>query len=114
ELIADPDAERVRYLDVVLDREFWHSGDERHVLIPVGLAHVDEEEDQIIVDRIDRVNLLESPVYTGEGITRDYEHGLIEKLVPDSERRREEDFYSSEYFSTERFYGPRRTRVRVR
>lgn len=115
ELIADPRAERVRYMDVVLDREFWKSDDERHVLIPIGAAHVDEEDDKVIVDKVDREKLLASPHYKGEAITRDFEHGLIDKIAPGTKKlASDEEFYSSEYFSTDRFYGPRRTRERIR
>lgn len=115
ELIADPRAGRVRYLDVVLDKEFWKSDDERHVLIPIGMAHVDQDHDKVIVDKVDRESLLSSPDYRGEAITRDYEHGVIDKLSPGSKKSTaDQEFYSSEHFNSDRFYGPRRTRVNVR
>ena len=113
DLIADPKAGQVRYLDVVLDEEFSNAESDRHILVPVGLARVHEDHDDVMLHEITRETLLSCPVYTGPGVTLDYEHRLISKLVPEpgNVARNPSEFYNYEHFNADSFYGPRRANV---
>lgn len=49
-LIVDTDAMKVRYLDVALDRDALRLNENRHVLIPIGGARLDERKDDVLLD----------------------------------------------------------------
>src|SRR5688572_24172684 len=66
DLLVDTAAMRVRYLDVELDRDLLAKapaipgmaptgtmGAQRHVLVPIGTARLDEDHDRIYVDSLD-------------------------------------------------------------
>lgn len=49
DLIVDTDAMQVRYLDVELDRKTLELSEDRHVLVPIGNARLDDEHDDILL-----------------------------------------------------------------
>ncbi len=56
-LIVDTDAMRVRYLDVALDREGLRLDEERHVLIPLSKARLDDDRDEVLLGGMDTAAL---------------------------------------------------------
>ncbi len=46
-LVADTAAMEVRYLDVELDRKAMGLKEDRHVLVPIGTARLDDSEDEV-------------------------------------------------------------------
>ena len=54
QLLVDPQAMKVRYLDVDVDDGLLadSNNEDRHVLIPIGYARLEEAEDQIRVDSL--------------------------------------------------------------
>lgn len=109
ELIVDPDAMKVRYLDIEVDEGIEGVTEEHHLLVPIGVASLDEKDDKVFIRTIQTVSLLKTPPYKGGLITREYEDELrqlyfAEKYKPTAER----DYYSSEYYNEDYFYGPRR------
>lgn len=108
ELIVDPDQEKVRYLDVVAKGQHA-SGNEEHLLIPVGVARIDDDDKRVIVRDINSEFLNSYPAHRGDNITRDHEHQIIERFNrPDSSSRQAgaqgNDFYSHEVYDEDRFY----------
>lgn len=107
ELIVDPDKKKVRYLDVITISDLSKEGGERHLIIPIGTAVLDQNEDKVIVRGIDKDALMAFPEYSGGSITRDYEYDVVEKLRgerpvnPDS-------LYGHEHYNEDVFYNPRR------
>lgn len=83
DLILNPELRRVRYLEVNLEPEILANKEKRHILIPVGKASIDRDDDIVIVDTLDTDRVRFYPVYGGEPITRDYEHSLREALHED-------------------------------
>lgn len=75
-LLIDSTAMKVRYLDVDIDDDVLDGGDERHILIPIGYARLDEDDDQVFVDSLDRNSLGSIPAYTHEPLTEEYETSL--------------------------------------
>lgn len=63
DLVVDTAAMRVRYLDVTLDERAGGSGD-RHVLIPIGGARLDDADDAVRLDYLDAAQLSAFPSYT--------------------------------------------------
>jgi hypothetical protein len=127
DLLVDTAAMRVRYLDVDLDRNLFehvgqaigepavgaqHSG---HVLVPIGSAQLDEKDDRVLIDLLHTL-VGGLPSYDHGPVTRDYESTVRQRLdrdyVPDPNRdpNRDRDFYNSDLYNDERFYGPRRRR----
>ncbi len=113
ELIVDLSARKVRYLDIDLDQSFFNDmGDsDRHVLVPIGLARLDEDNDNVIVRDIERQTFSSVPAYAREPITRDYERQVhsayaATPIGTTTPTREEEDFYAHQNFDVNRFCGP--------
>ena len=108
-LIADLSALKVRYLDVELDDKF-SGAKNRHVLIPIGAARLDDDNDQVLLSGMSRDALVGLPAYTGTSpITRDYENSLRERMTgaPIPTPRAGRDYYEHEHFDENRFFGKR-------
>ena len=72
ELIVDIDAMKARYLDVKLDREAVGLPEDRHVLVPVGTARLDDDHDDVII-RESAVDLRDAPPYDARALSPEYE-----------------------------------------
>lgn len=81
QLLVDTEAMKVRYLDVDLDGELLggRAGD-RHVLIPIGYARLDEESDRVIVDHLASAEVAALPEYNQGPVTRDFESSLRQRF----------------------------------
>ena len=115
ELIVDTEAMKVRYLDVNVDNSITNEKESRHVLIPIGVATIDQKDDKVVIPTLDRSMVMKCPSYTGQAVTRDYEHTLLTTLSPDytigSNSR--SDFYNQESFDDAKFYGERKKRKSI-
>lgn len=119
ELIVDPTAMKVRYLDVDLDEEFVKTRSdyrpeekaEYHLLVPIGTAILDEDDDEVLINTVEPDVLLTYPVYNGDIITRDYENALRRTLNPSETDYADEHYYEHDIYSENAFYGPRRVRA---
>lgn len=111
ELIVDQDAMKVRYLDIDLNDDFLESGRDRHLLLPIGVAEIDEKDDLVFIPGIDRAMVSKIPAFDGNHLTRDYETTLINVLSEDnvtSTGGENENFYDREQFNDNNFYRSRR------
>ena len=122
DLLVDTAAMKVRYLDVDLDHDLLSAvreatdeatghGDRDHVLIPIGTAQLDIKDDREVVDLLHTL-VGSLPAYEHGPLTRDYETSLRQRFDRDyrHEPARDRDFYNSDLYNDERFYGPRRRR----
>lgn len=108
-LIADLNALKVRYLDVELDDDFAGTKD-RHVLIPIGAARLDDDNDNVLLQGMTRDALIGLPAFAANTpITRDYENSLRERMTgsPIPPPRSGRDYYEHEHFDENRFFGKR-------
>jgi hypothetical protein len=114
DLIVDTSAMKVRYLDIDVDNELLEGQDGRHVLIPIGLANLDSEGDEVSIPTLDRTVIANCPAYDCESVTRDYEETLLSALSPGSGQPSSasptDDFYRGDQFDADRFYNSRRER----
>jgi photosynthetic reaction center H subunit len=76
DLIVDPQAMKVRYLEVQLTDDLAPEDEERHLLVPIGMASLDDDNDRVYLGDLDRATLAQIPAYDGSPITREYEHAL--------------------------------------
>jgi uncharacterized protein (TIGR02271 family) len=137
DLIVDTVAMRTRYLDVQLDKKALHLDKDRDVLIPVGQARLDDDDDRVILASMAGTRIASLPEYTHGDIDRDYESSLLPNFdegaidatnggdsgaaIGAMSRDRstsqsgviadapEGDFYDSRHFDEDRFFGNRRT-----
>ncbi|HYW05829.1 MAG TPA: DUF2382 domain-containing protein [Longimicrobium sp.] len=75
ELLIDTGAMKVRYLDVEVENGLMTEPD-RHVLVPIGYARLDQDADRVIVDNISSADLRTMPAYDQSALTRDYESSV--------------------------------------
>lgn len=144
QLLVDTAAMKVRYLDVDVDDELVTDagGEDRHVLIPIGYARLDEGGNHVIVDQMASTELTGLPAYMHGGLTRDFETtlksrfdrpasagtaaaastpGSMPSSIPPatntttgfdsfagSGKDETRDFYASDLYDENRFYGSRR------
>jgi uncharacterized protein (TIGR02271 family) len=114
QLLVDPQAMKVRYLDVDVDDGLvaGSTNEDRHVLIPIGYARLEEAEDQIRVDSLasNQISTLlpynHDPIDTAyeANVRRSFDSGFTD--VPAGE-----DFYAHDSFDENRFFGDRRPRT---
>lgn len=104
-LIAEPNIMQVRYLEVDLDRDTFGLQEERHVLVPIGRARLDDDRDVVTLNVGSNDMLGQLPPYRGGPIERDYEVLVVTGLGGQTSGS---DFYgNSDYFDDRRFYGNR-------
>jgi len=96
----------------VVEREVGDTAGERHVLIPIGSARLDEEHDRIYLEGMESHDAVLLPPYDHRAFTREYETGLRQRFDRGDAPGADRDFYAGELYNDERFYGPRRRRRR--
>ncbi|WP_310394521.1 PRC-barrel domain-containing protein [Hymenobacter sp.] len=103
ELIVELEALKVRYLDVELDAGFRLDDAGSHILLPIGAASLDAEDDNVFVPALNAESMRVYPLYTEIQITRAYEVAMLRALgvVPDTEAGR---FYEGESYDAGAFY----------
>jgi photosynthetic reaction center H subunit len=109
ELIVQPAAMTVRYLDVELDRYRDRSASEpvpedRHVLVPVGFARLDA--DKVVLDAFSAAQLGELPAHPGD-FDRSYEDDVRTHY---GRRLTGENRYLHPMYRADIFYAPRDAR----
>ncbi|HEX7117980.1 MAG TPA: DUF2382 domain-containing protein [Longimicrobiales bacterium] len=103
QLLVDTTAMKVRYLDVDLENDLIGTDEDRHTLIPIGFARLDEDNDQIFVDNLRTSDVQRLPAWGHGPVTRDVEVEVRRAFEPGFAPEREERFYEHEHFA-----GPRR------
>ena len=102
ELIVDPEVLKVRYLDIELDTRFQIKEYENHILLPIGVASLDADGDNVFVPALNTESVLHYPPYVEIQVTRTYETAMMRALglepVPD------DDFYSTPVHDATAFY----------
>ncbi|MCC2546133.1 PRC-barrel domain-containing protein [Hymenobacter sp. BT175] len=104
ELIVEEDALKVRYLDIELDARLNVNERDRHILLPIGVAAIDEEGDNVFVPSLNMDSVLEYPPYNSVMITREYEEAMLRTLQLPLPARSTEGFYQQEHYDEQRFY----------
>lgn len=126
DLIVDTGLMKVRYIEASIDKEVLNASDDRHVLIPIGSARLDDDEDDVYLSSsiVDPRTL---PPYDRNSLSREYEVSLRERFprvggmtgatstgstsqepqLADRSRG-EDDFYRDDLYDDQRFFGQRR------
>ncbi len=121
DLVVDTGLMKVRYFEAQIDKDALNASDDRHVLIPIGSARLDDEEDDVYLSSsiVDPRTL---PAYDRKTLSREYEVSLRERfpgnsgtnpaLMPQQSladrSSNDDDFYRSELYDDATFFGTRR------
>jgi len=103
ELVVDPEALKVRYLDVELDSRFQINEYENHILLPIGVASLDADGDNVFVPALNAESVLNYPPYLEIQITRDYEEAMLRALGREPALANPQ-FYEQDSYDAGRFY----------
>lgn len=74
QLLVDTSAMKVRYLDVDLDEAELNLQGDRHILVPIGYARLNEDDDRVIIDNLRSDNVANVPEYRPGPVTPEYEN----------------------------------------
>ena len=107
ELIVDPEAMKVRYLDVELATRLNLSEHENHILLPIGAASLDDDGDNVFVPALNAESVLSYPPYAEIQIAREYEEAMLRALGKGSAHANPL-FYEQDSFDANSFYNRRR------
>jgi len=88
DLIIDPSAGKVRYLDVDLDRDALNLENDRHVLVPISGAQLDTDEEEVVLSGMSRQTLLSLPEYEGKDFGTSYDQTFRSHLSDEPESKR--------------------------
>ncbi|HEX7090043.1 MAG TPA: PRC-barrel domain-containing protein [Longimicrobiales bacterium] len=101
DLVVDTSAMKVRYLDVDVNEEALGAAElrDRHILIPIGYARLDESADQVMVDAISSRDVPALPPFEGLPLRRETEDRLHAAFTGGAaEEGRRHPRYSAESF----------------
>jgi photosynthetic reaction center H subunit len=111
DLLIDTAAMKVRYLDVEIDDDLLGSDRDRHVLVPVGYARLDRDDNRVRVESLETSDVSNLPAYRSEPITREYEDQVrsgFDREYDAGRRAESSDYYDDPLFDDRRFYDARR------
>lgn len=134
-LLVDVNREKVRYIDVDLDdsllpgdhdpfeakhkdgiHEFQDKKGDIHMIIPIGVARIERDNEVVIADGIDQTSLRNIPTYRYQEnipVESEYEQSVLSNFrrrPGDADRSRDlsdDELFDSDHFNEERFYGRR-------
>ena len=115
DLLVDTSVQRVRYLEIQVDKDLAKKARRDYFLVPIGTARLDDERDDVIVD-LSVTELADIPLYERERLSRDYERSLRSYLHGRSGAGTstgagapaDADFYTSADYDDRSFFGARR------
>jgi hypothetical protein len=100
---------KVRYLDIELDSSLRINKHERHILLPIGAAALDDDGNNVFVPAMTSESVLHYPPYVQISISRDYEEAMLRALnLPVPARDAASPFYDQPSYSEDYFYRQRR------
>lgn len=105
ELLFDVNAQKIRYLIVDLDGKPLNLLS-RDVIIPIGLAELDQKENVVYLEDITVGHLATLPEYKKGKVTYDTERAVRDVFIPQNSAAAEKlaDFESNEHPEREAFY----------
>jgi sporulation protein YlmC with PRC-barrel domain len=81
ELILDAQQKKIRYMVVELDDDDLELEDDKKVLIPIGLAELDKEDDDVILPSVTVDQLQALPAYDRNGLADDPNDKYVQRLA---------------------------------
>jgi stress response protein YsnF len=119
ELLFDPQSCKVRYLIVNLKGKPLNLIS-RKILVPIGLAELHEENDDVLLPNVNRGHLASLPGYKKGRVTKATERAVRNVFINENTvvtdddpaaASKADDFYSHEHFDEDRMYTRRRPKL---
>ena len=113
ELIFDPVSRKVRYLVLDTDDNDYKM-EERLVLVPIGVARLHEEDDDVVIPNITTAQIMGLPEYDDDmDLQPAHEHQIRTVFAPPSAEPVgvivvDDDFYTHEHFDDKWMYRDRK------
>lgn len=108
DLIIDTRAMKVRYMDVELDRKELTLDSDKHVLIPIGGARLDDEHDDVRLSTIGAAELRSAPTYDHGTLTSDIEDRTRTAFGGGAFAGKRDMYYEHDLYDDRSFWGKRR------
>ncbi len=118
ELIFDYESRKVRYLVVDLEENDYDLED-KEVLVPIGVAELHENDDDVILSGVTAEQLLALPEYDEDRFDTEHEtsvrnvFGGLGGATLAAGSNKDEDFYSHEHFNESNFYRNRNRKAEI-
>ena len=110
ELIVDAQKKKVRYMVVDLDDNELKL-DHRKVLVPIGLAELDREDDDVILSNVEASHFSSLPDYDKNQLTPEVERRICttlgrgnETMTSTSTEEHHPNFYKHDYYNDDNLY----------
>ena len=123
DLIFDPQARKVRYMVVDLDKDYTSNNKSRDVLIPIGLAELHKSDDDVILPGVTAEQFSALPEYKGDDISSSGEATIRNVFAPlgtaaglgaaTLNTATDTDFYNHEHFNEDNLMKNRRAGTEV-
>ncbi len=114
DLIVDTGEMRTRYLDIKLDKDAIGTDDDHDVLIPVGAAQLDDNDDNVMLGSMTETQLAALPRFEHGEITRSYEDSVLAGMpsgaagaVASGATAAGADYYDTHHFDDKSFFSSR-------
>ncbi|MGI8549121.1 MAG: DUF2382 domain-containing protein, partial [Gemmatimonadaceae bacterium] len=114
DLIVDTGEMRTRYLDIKLDKDAIGTDDDHDVLIPVGAAQLDDNDDNVMLGSMTETQLAALPRFEHGEITRSYEDSVLAGMpsgvagaVASGATAAGADYYGTHHFDDKTFFSSR-------
>lgn len=107
DVLFDPQARKVRYLIIDMEINTLMLENPYQVLIPIGLAVIDENEGQVILHDITEAQLNALPKYEKDKVTPEYEMAIrkiVEEKVVIWPADDWKNFYEHDHFTENKFF----------
>lgn len=110
ELILDAQARKVRYMVVDLDDDALDLEDDRKVLIPIGIAQLHEDDDDVLLQNVTAEQLRQLPEYDEDRLDAEVERAICTALgrtatgTAVSSDLHNSDFYEHDHFNDRNLY----------
>ena len=105
DLIVDTSAMKVRYMDVELDRNELSLDKDRHILIPIGGARLDDEHDDVRLSTVGAAELLSAPAYDHGALSTDLEDRTRAAFGGRTFTGQRDSFYEDDLYNESGFWG---------
>ena len=116
DLIFDTQSLKVRYIVLDLDKNKDLGLEDRKVLIPIGMAELNDDNDKVILPNITVAQIRSLPDYDEDSLNSDYETRIYNSLSGTTGVVYGTDFYNNDYFNDQNLYRnrqPDRSTIRI-
>lgn len=103
DMLFDPQSQKVRYIIANLKNNELNL-DSRTVLVPIGIAQLHEQDDDVILSGVTAEQLRALPEYRKDGLTKFDEAAVLGVFSGSKSLEYSDDFYQHQHFSDENFY----------